>query len=46
MTLTEGMSFGCIPFTFDNYGAASEIIDDGVNGCFIPSFDLRIAYQN
>ena len=42
MTLTEGMSFGCIPFTFDNYGAASEIIDDGVNGCLIPPFDLKI----
>ena len=42
MTLTEGMSFGCIPFTFENYGAASEIIDDGVNGCLIPPFDLKI----
>lgn len=41
MTLTEGMSFGCIPFTFNNYGAASEIIDDGVNGCLIPAFDLK-----
>ncbi len=41
MTLTEGMSFGCIPFTFNNYGAAIEIIDDGVNGCLIPAFNLK-----
>lgn len=41
MTLTEGMSFGCIPFTFNNYGAASEIIDDGINGCLIPAFNLK-----
>ena len=42
MTLTEGMNFGCIPFTFANYGAASEIIDDDVNGCLIPAFNLKL----
>ena len=41
MTLTEGMTLGCIPFTFDNYGAAEEIIDDGENGCLIPAFNLK-----
>lgn len=41
MALTEGMQFGCIPFTFNNYGAASEIIDDGINGCLIPPFKLK-----
>lgn len=41
LTLTEGMSYGCIPFTFNNYGAASEIIDDGINGCLIPAYDLN-----
>ena len=41
MTLTEGMQYGCIPFTFNNYGAAYDIIDDGVNGCLIPAFDLK-----
>lgn len=41
MTLTEGMQYGCIPFTFDNYGAASEIIDNGLNGCLIHSFDIK-----
>lgn len=41
MTLTEGMQFECIPFTFNNYGAASEIIDDNINGCLIPPFELK-----
>lgn len=41
MTLTEGMTFGCIPFTFGNYGAAYDIIDDGLNGCIIPAYDTK-----
>ena len=41
MTLTEGMQHGCIPFTFNNYGAAFDIIDDGVNGCLIPAYNLK-----
>lgn len=40
MALTEGMQYGCIPFTFNNYGAASDIIDDNVSGCLIRPFDL------
>lgn len=41
MALTEGMQYGCIPCTFNNYGAAFDIIDDDVNGCLIPAFDLK-----
>lgn len=41
MSLTEGMQYGCIPCTFNNYGAAFDIIDDDVNGCLIPAFDLK-----
>lgn len=41
MALTEGMTFGCVPFTFGNYGAAYDIIDDGVNGYVIPAFDTN-----
>lgn len=41
MTLTEGMSFGCIPFTFNSYGAASDIVDDNINGCLVSPFDLN-----
>lgn len=41
MALTEGMQCGCIPFSFNSYGAAGDIIDDGVNGCLIKPFDLN-----
>ena len=45
MSLTEGMAYGCIPFTFNNYGAASDIIDDEINGCLIPAYKLGV-YAN
>ena len=35
------MSYGCIPYTFDNYGAARDIIDNEINGFLIKPFDLR-----
>ena len=41
MALTEGMQYGCIPFTFNSYGAASDIIEDKVSGCLIRPFSLR-----
>lgn len=41
MVITEGMQYGCIPLTFQSYGAAYDVIDDGVNGCLIPAFDLK-----
>lgn len=41
MSLTEGMQYGCIPFTFNNYGAASDIIDDDINGCLIKAFNVK-----
>ena len=41
MALTEGMQYGCIPVSFNNYGAAFEIIDDGLNGCLIPAYNLK-----
>ena len=40
MTLTEGMSYGCIPVTFCNYGAAYDIVDDNINGCLVSAYDL------
>lgn len=40
MSLTEGMSCGCIPICFNSFGAASDIIDDGINGYLIPPFDI------
>lgn len=41
MTLTEGMSYGCIPVTFNSYGAATDIVDDGVNGCLVSPFSIE-----
>ncbi len=41
MTLTEGMSYGCIPITFNSYGAATDIVNDGVNGCLISPFSIK-----
>lgn len=41
MALTEGMTFGCVPICFKSFGSASEIIDDGENGCIIPAFNLK-----
>lgn len=41
MALTEGMAHGCIPLTFNNYGAAYDIIDDNINGCLINAFDIK-----
>lgn len=41
MTLMEGMGFGCIPFTFNNYKTASDIIDNEINGYLIEPFNLN-----
>jgi glycosyltransferase involved in cell wall biosynthesis len=41
MALTEGMQYGCVPFTFNNYCAAFDIIQDGVDGCLVPAFNLK-----
>ena len=41
MSLTEGMTCGCIPFVFNSFAAAADIIDDGVNGHIIKSFDIK-----
>ena len=41
MALTEGMQCGCIPVTYDSYGAASDIIDNGLNGLLIKPFSIR-----
>ena len=39
MSLTEGMSFGCVPVAFRSYEATQEIITDNVNGLLITPFD-------
>ena len=41
MALIEGMTAGCVPYTFNSFKAATDIIDDGINGYIINSFNLE-----
>ena len=41
MVLGESMGQGCVPVVYDSFAAASDIIDDGVNGRVIRHFDRR-----
>ena len=39
-TLVEAQSFGAIPVLFNSFPVAESIVSDGVDGAFIPPFDL------
>lgn len=39
--LIEAMQYGVVPFAFDSYKAASDIIKDGVDGFLISPFDVE-----
>ncbi len=41
MVLVEAMQHGCVPILFDSFPAASEIVDDGVNGILVKAFDKK-----
>lgn len=41
MALTEGMTYGCVPFAFNNSGSSFDIIDNNINGCLIPAYDIN-----
>lgn len=41
MALTEGMQCGCVPVAFDSYAAASDIIDNGINGILVTPFKIK-----
>lgn len=41
MCLVEGMSYGCVPIAFNSFKAASDIIDDRVNGALVPPFSIK-----
>lgn len=45
MVLTEGMGRACVPICYNSYGAAEDIIDDGLNGFLIQNGN-RKAYSN
>ncbi len=41
MVLGEAMSHGCVPVVYDSFAAASDIIDDGVNGRVVRHFKQK-----
>lgn len=41
MVLLEAMQNRVVPMTFDSFGAASDLIADGLNGYLIPPFDIN-----
>lgn len=45
MCLTEGMQWGCIPFSFNSYEAVTDIICHQKNGIIIPAYNKDI-YAN
>lgn len=42
MVLVESMQYGCVPVIYDSFAAATDILDDGVNGRVIPHFNRRV----
>lgn len=40
MVISEGMVNGCVPICFNSFGAASDLIDDGLNGLLITPFNI------
>ena len=41
MVLGEAMQQGCVPVAYDSFAAASDIIDDGINGKVVPHFKQK-----
>lgn len=46
MVLTEGMSYGCVPFVYDTYEAVHDIIVDRKSGFLSPPFDTGHMVSN
>ena len=42
LVLTEGMSYGCIPFVYDTYETLRDIVDDKKNGFIIPKISYKL----
>ncbi len=45
IVIVEAMMRGCVPVLFDSFFAASEIVDNGINGILIKPYD-KIDYAN
>ncbi len=41
LTLTEAMSYGCVPIVFNTFAACEDIIDNGKNGYLIEGSDSK-----
>lgn len=41
MTLTEAMSYGCVPFAYNTYESICDIIDDNIDGIIVRPFDKK-----
>jgi len=39
--LVEAQQNACVPISFDSFGAARDIIDDGISGILVKPFDLK-----
>ncbi|WP_158860030.1 glycosyltransferase [Lunatibacter salilacus] len=39
--LVEAQSYGCVPFLFDSYAAASEIVNHNSDGFLVAAFDIE-----
>ena len=37
MVISEGMSYGCVPFVYDSFESLRDIFNDGINGILIKS---------
>ena len=42
MVVIEAMQSGCVPIVYDTFGAAKDMISDGVNGYIVPAFDKNL----
>lgn len=45
MSLVEGMSYGCVPIVFNSFQAASDIIEDSVDGILVRPYSIK-EYSN
>ncbi len=41
LTITEAMTYGCVPLQFGSYAAVTDVIDDNRNGFIVKPFDVE-----
>lgn len=45
MVISEGMSYGCVPFAYNSFESLRDIINDGINGVLIKSCKPQELYE-